>query len=156
MNDKLSKENVEIFVQYPHGNRDLILRLEDLKKDIKNNRHPLLKEGLEFTKNLKLKNKFILDAGCGSGDKTIVLGANSDAHLVLGVDGSGEAINNANLFLEKLSIKNVNFVNGLLEDLEILINNYKKQKVDIIVNYQMRLMLHQELSEKLIDSLQTH
>ena len=33
--------------------------------------------------------------------------------------------------------KNVNFINGWLEDLELLISNYiKKNKVDIIVNYQ--------------------
>jgi len=136
MIDKISKENVGIFTQYPHGNKDLLLRLEDIRKRLKKG-NPLLKEGLEFTKTLKLKNKIILDAGCGSGTKTIPLAMNTDAHLVLGVDGSSVAINNANFFLEKLAIKNLNFIDGYLEDLELLISNeIKNKKVDLIVNYQ--------------------
>ena len=67
---EISNESVEIFTKFPHGNKEREKRLSGIKKDIENNTvPPLYKEGLEFTKNINLKNKIIIDAGCGSGTK---------------------------------------------------------------------------------------
>ena len=137
MPENISTESVQIFTQYPHGNKDIHLRLKDVKNSLKNKNNPLLKEGLEFTKTLILKNKIILDAGCGSGTKAISIAANTDASLVLGVDGSSKAIENAKFFQKELNIKNLKFINGKLEDLQLLINDsIEGKKIDIIVNYQ--------------------
>ena len=137
MPNNISDESIQIFTKYPHGNKDLQERLKDIKNSLKNNNNPFLKEGLEFTKTLKLKDKIILDAGCGSGIKSIDIAVKTDAKLVIGVDGSSKAIENAKFFQKELNIKNLKFINGRLEDLELLIKDYTEgKKIDIVVNYQ--------------------
>jgi len=137
INHNISDESVSIFTKYPHGNKDLELRLKDIKKSLENNNNPLLKEGLECTKTLEFKDKIILDAGCGSGPKSIDIAVKTDAKLVIGVDGSSKGIENAKFFKKELNIKNLTFINGRLEDLELLIKDPTEgKKIDIVVNYQ--------------------
>ena len=72
--------------------------------------------------NINLKNKIIIDAGCGSGTKTIPLAFKSKAKKVIGIDGSKSAIKNAKFFSKELKVKNVVFLNDKLENLNQLIN----------------------------------
>lgn len=133
----ISKESINIFTSFPHGNKDKHLRLHEIKTELNDDRKPLYKEGLEVIKNINLKNKIIIDAGCGSGTKTIPLAVKSKAKKVIGIDGSKSAIKNAKFFSNELKIKNVTFLNEKLENLNQLIEKeLKKNKVDLIVNYQ--------------------
>ena len=133
----ISNESVKIFTKFPHGNKEREKRLRDIKKYLENDKvSPLHKEGLEFTKNINLKDKIIIDAGCGSGTKTIPIAFKTDAKKVISVDGSKIAIENAKYFTQKLKLKNIEFFNNRMENMrEVLIKN-KLTGVDVIVNYQ--------------------
>ena len=135
---KISEESIEIFTEYPHGNKNREERFNDIKNDLKINiKPPLEKKGLEFTKNLNLKEKIILDAGFGSGTKSIRLAVLGKAKRVIGVDGSKKAIENANYFTKKLKLKNVIFINDKMENLNKVLEAQKlDKKINIIVNYQ--------------------
>ena len=52
----------------------------------------MFKEGLEIVKKVNYENKIIIDAGCGSGTKTMPLAFKSKAKKVIGIDGSKSAI----------------------------------------------------------------
>ena len=133
----ISKESIDIFTNFPHGNKNKILRLNEIKMELKDSRKPLYKKGLEIIKKINLKNKIIIDAGCGSGTKTIPLAFKSKAKKVIGIDGSKSAIKNAKFFSKELKVKNVVFLNDKLENLHQLIKKeLNNNKVDIIVNYQ--------------------
>lgn len=135
---KITEESIEIFTNYPHGNKDRLERLKDIKKDLKINAHPPLeKKGLEFTKNLDLKDKIIVDAGCGSGTKSIRLAVLGKAKKVIGIDGSKKAIENAKYFSKELNLKNIIFINDQMENMQKALKSKKIDgKINIIVNYQ--------------------
>ena len=134
---EISNESVEIFTKFPHGNKEREKRLSGIKKDIENNKvPPLYKEGLEFTKNINLKNKIIIDAGCGSGTKTIPLAFKTNAKKVIGIDGSKIAVENATYFKKKLKLKNIDFFNDRMENMKKILITNKLTGVDMIVNYQ--------------------
>ena len=134
---EISNESVEIFTKFPHGNKEREKRLSGIKKDIENNKvPPLYKEGLEFTKNINLKNKIIIDAGCGSGTKTIPLAFKTNAKKVIGIDGSKIAVENATYFKKKLKLKNIDFFNDRMENMKKILIKNKLTGVDMIVNYQ--------------------
>ncbi len=133
----ISKESINIFTSFPHGNKDRLLRLNEIKKELNDDRKPLYKEGLEIVKNINFENKIIIDAGCGSGTKTIPLAFKSKAKKVIGIDGSKSAIKNAKFFSKELKIRNLVFLNDKLENLNKLIKKeLNNDKVDLIVNYQ--------------------
>ena len=100
----ISKESINIFTSFPHGNKDRLLRLNEIKRELNDDRKPLFKEGLEIVKKVNYENKIIIDAGCGSGTKTIPLAFKSKAKKVIGIDGSKSAIKNAKFFSNKLKL----------------------------------------------------
>ncbi len=126
----ISKESVEIFTWQRHGNRD------DLGKEIeyvKNKVGNILNESLLGEPGF-LKGKNILDAGCGGGNKTIARAIESGAKLVVGLDGSKSALAAANTLAEAMDVKNVQFVEGYMEDAESILKSIGIDKVDFIFN----------------------
>ena len=53
----ISKESIDIFTSFPHGNKDKLLRLNEIKMELNDSRKPLYKKGLEITKDINLKIK---------------------------------------------------------------------------------------------------
>ena len=58
-----------------------------------------------------IRNKSILDVGCGYGNKAIAIAFKSEASIVIGVDGSKVAIKCASFFQKELKLKNLRFIN---------------------------------------------
>ena len=73
-----------------------------------------------------LKNKSILDLGCGTGESDIFF-IKKGARNVTGVDFNKKSIIEANSYKKKLNIKNIEFIH------DDILNFLPKKKFDIIV-----------------------
>lgn len=107
------KEVKQLYEKYPFPSRGITLgtRTEQLRREQWIRLClPHIKQPLKFPKNSR-----ILDAGCGTGDVTCVLGYSGSK--VLGVDGCFNSIKIARNYLAKLKLRNVSFEQGYLNNL---------------------------------------
>ena len=116
------EELKEMYEKYPFPYRDI--SKEDNKQfERRATWIPFCLPHLKDYKSFKSTDK-ILDAGCGTGDFTLILGLSGAK--VTGIDGTSKSIEVANQFKSNLKIKNVNFINSTIEDFK------PKEKFDYI------------------------
>jgi SAM-dependent methyltransferase len=126
----ISEESVRIFSDHPHADGSI----EQLYNGIASNidaaiYHP----NLLFNQTFDFANKIIVDAGCGSGRKTIPV-AKRKARLVIGIDGSAPAIQRAIAVSNKFGLSNIKYVNGMIEDIPQILESMAIEKVDLVQN----------------------
>lgn len=79
----------------------------------------------EFT-----KGKVVLDAGCGSGYGSFIIGSNGKARIVKGIDRSEDAIKNAK---QKYKSANVDYLQDDVEKLESIAD----KSVNVVVSFEV-------------------
>jgi len=125
----VSDINADVFTWLPHGLTDDETAENYVKSLIKD--RPMSKF---FVGNDNfLDGKTVVDAGCGGGLKTCALAA-AGPKRVLGIDISEPGINAARGLAERLSLDNVTFAHGYLEDIEKICSDNGFDKVDFIFN----------------------
>ncbi|OGQ48003.1 MAG: hypothetical protein A3H42_02265 [Deltaproteobacteria bacterium RIFCSPLOWO2_02_FULL_46_8] len=83
-----------------------------------------------------LKDKIVLDAGCGPGLKSCVLGPYGPK-VVIGIDGSQPSIAAAQALSDALHLSNTRFIKGYIEDIPQLLLQAGISKVDFVICSQM-------------------
>jgi 2-polyprenyl-3-methyl-5-hydroxy-6-metoxy-1,4-benzoquinol methylase len=96
-------------------------------------RQPFIDGESRLGRSFNLTGKVCLDAGCGSGLKTIHM-ALSGAAQVIGVDGSTVGIERARAIAHYYDLNNITFVCALLENLDQVLKGLTLDKVDYIHN----------------------
>jgi SAM-dependent methyltransferase len=125
---KISADSVDVFTWNRHGNR------KDIAKEVSAVQlSPLGKDWLVGTPGF-LKDKIILDAGCGGGNKTVAMALKTEAKMVIGLDGSETALAAANDLAAEAGVGNVKFVQGYMEDSQEILRNEGIDKVDFVFN----------------------
>ncbi|MEM4367958.1 MAG: class I SAM-dependent methyltransferase [Candidatus Anstonellales archaeon] len=121
-NNSLIKNKVsEFYNKYPFPNINFFQKIENknLQKIEINRIHDKIMKSILQKAKLEIediRNKEILDAGCGCGEKSIYLAING-AKKIVGIDISKKSIEIANKSKEYLNLKNVEFFNQDLEEL---------------------------------------
>jgi SAM-dependent methyltransferase len=125
----VSDINADVFTWLPHGLSETENVDEAFKALVKD--RPMSKF---FVGNDNfLDGKTAVDAGCGRGLKTCALAA-SGPKRVLGIDISEPGIEAARGLADRLSLDNVTFANGYLEDIGNICADNGFDKVDFIFN----------------------
>ena len=84
-------------------------------------------------KNVSLKNKIILDIGCGAGANTIFLAKHYPSSNIIGVDHNNNLIKYASSQKKKEKLSNCKFVVSGIKDLSLKV--IKEKKVDIVLSF---------------------
>jgi len=127
---KISTDSVDVFNWHRHDDKQSLDR--DLAS-IEVTNADVLGGWLVGTPDF-LKDKIILDAGCGGGNKTIAIAKKTGAKLVIGLDGSDAALAAANGLAADAGVENVKFVKGYMEDANAILQKEGIDKVDFIFN----------------------
>jgi SAM-dependent methyltransferase len=130
--DSISQESVQIFTETPHADSSLDALQRYIEKSFVG---PSFKKGTWLNRNLDLTGKTVLDAGCGSGLKSLRL-ARVGPKKVVGVDGSPVAIGRARALASRLKLENAVFVEGFLEDLDAILAREGIVEFDFILSSQ--------------------
>lgn len=128
----VTKECVEVFSWHRHGLSSLDARLKYVKNNAVNG---LFKRNSNL-KDISLKGKIVLDAGCGGGLKSCST-ALQGAELVVGMDASPAAIGAAKELSQAFCLSNTRFIQGYLEDVREKYLGLNIPKADIIICAQV-------------------
>lgn len=129
----VTKSCNQTFSWQRHGQVSEDMELEIIRKTVETN---CMKSCSDFNFPDFFKDKIVLDAGSGGGLKSNSI-AQLGAKLVIGVDGSGPAIEAARALSRRLNLKNTLFIKGFLENVELLLQEHGIEKVDYIINAQV-------------------
>ena len=122
-----------------------------ISKYHKNQHKQIYNSTIEFIdfikKNVSLKNKTILDIGCGAGANTIYLAKKYPSSNIIGVDYNKSLIKYASSQLKKKKIGNCKFFSSSIESLSLKIINEKK--IDIVLSFHFLSFTDEWITENL-------
>lgn len=99
-----------------------------------------------YDKYADIKDKYILDAGCGPGGKSVFY-AEKGCKSVIGIDIDESRIKYAKEFASKKNISNIEFITGSLADLPFESNKFDFIFLNDVVEHINRPLLSKALEE---------
>jgi len=129
----ISKESVDVFSWRRVYAMDFNDSIAYIKRQCEKG---VFKSLSALTEEEVLKDKIVLDAGCGPGLKTCPLAAHGPK-LVVGIDGAHPSLEVARAHAKEMHLTNTVFIQGYLENIPELLKQVNLSKVDFIFNSQV-------------------
>ena len=127
---KISNESAEIFNKWPHVDSAAEAQRSYLEAVIKKD---FFEPGALLGEIMPLKGMNVVDAGCGSGFKSIHM-ASKGAAKVLGIDAASIAVARATAHAEHFSLGNAIFIESYLENIVNVVKDNFPDGVDYVHN----------------------